>query len=298
MDESGISKDEPIVVVSGVVVHGDDQIVPLEEHLAELVEKHIPHPDRDGFVFEAKHIWSGGGYFKNKDAWTPELRFAILDDLAAIPSKLDIPVLYGYTDKLSAQAQHPSGSSWTARELAVNTHAVAFLECTLNVEDHMRLVWPDEISQLVAEDNTDARVAIKGSYALLRNPTSEMRKSELVPLQKIKGPVLFADKAESRPLQLADTCAFLIKRRLQKDDEKIQRFYSKLLPMMLPSRQQSRDFVPLRASLFDLGWATFSTPQTPFRSHQRQERERPAHAGSSLIRRNISFTSLSRSLPG
>jgi hypothetical protein len=49
----------------------------------------------------------------------------------------------------------------------------------------------------------------------------------------IKGPVLFADKAESRPLQMADTCAFLIKRRLQQDDEKIRRFYSKLLPMML-----------------------------------------------------------------
>ena len=52
LDEAGISKHEPYAVVAGVMVHGDTQVIPLEEHLNALIQKHIPEENRDGFVFQ------------------------------------------------------------------------------------------------------------------------------------------------------------------------------------------------------------------------------------------------------
>jgi hypothetical protein len=43
LDEGGISKREPWVVVAGVILHGDTQVVPLGDHLGMLV-KSISHP--------------------------------------------------------------------------------------------------------------------------------------------------------------------------------------------------------------------------------------------------------------
>ena len=61
MDEAGTSRREPFVVVAAVMIHADTQLIPVEECLEELVEKHIPEGDRDGFVFHATNIWSAVG---------------------------------------------------------------------------------------------------------------------------------------------------------------------------------------------------------------------------------------------
>ncbi len=45
IDEAGTSKYDPYAVVAGVVVHGDDELIPLEEHLEGLARKHIPPED-------------------------------------------------------------------------------------------------------------------------------------------------------------------------------------------------------------------------------------------------------------
>ena len=152
---------------------------------------------------------------------TPAL---ILDDLAAIPEKLEIPVVFGQMPRARVIEHHVGASQMSPHELSITTHAVAFLHCVLNVEELMRQNWPDEIAQLVSEDNSDARAAIKDSYALMRDPTDGVHRSSLLPLRKILGPVLFAEKTESRPLQLADTCAFFIRRRLARNAEKTRHF--------------------------------------------------------------------------
>jgi hypothetical protein len=104
LDEGGIAQHEPNVVVAGVYVHADDQLIPLETELEALVHKHIPEKDWDGFVFHAANIWSGSKFFKDRDAWPWERRAAILDDLANIPQKLEIPIIYSW---LSKDAQRP-----------------------------------------------------------------------------------------------------------------------------------------------------------------------------------------------
>jgi hypothetical protein len=60
-DEGGISRNEPFVVVAGIVVRADEKLVPLEQELQYLIERHIPTEHRRGFVFHATEIWSGTG---------------------------------------------------------------------------------------------------------------------------------------------------------------------------------------------------------------------------------------------
>jgi len=105
-------------------------------------------------------------------------------------------------------------ANWTARQKIISMHGMAFTGCTLRIEKHMREVWPNEIAQLVAEDNTDARAIIKRGHEVIRHPLW-LKQNNIglgtLSLQRIRGSVQFATKSETYPLQLADICAFLIR---------------------------------------------------------------------------------------
>jgi hypothetical protein len=119
----------------------------------------------------------------------------------------------------------------------VSCHAMCFASCVLRIEEFMRQIWPNEIAQIVAEDNAEARATIRGVTDLLRNPHrikwETHDRDDILPLQRVRGPVQFAGKSDSRPLQLADACAFLIRRRYFRHDDRSARFYRRLRPMML-----------------------------------------------------------------
>jgi hypothetical protein len=59
LDESGRSAPEKIIVVAGVVVHGDRSYRKVEEALRQLVADTIPTGDRDGFLFHATDLFHG-----------------------------------------------------------------------------------------------------------------------------------------------------------------------------------------------------------------------------------------------
>jgi hypothetical protein len=232
LDEAGISKREPWVVVAGIVVHGDTELIPLEEHLEELAIKHIPEADRGGFIFHMKEIWSGVKYYKDRNEWPIERRIEIMNDLAAIPSKFNLPIAIGPVEKAKAF----SGKEHVNVEAnSVTTHAVAFSLCTAIIEELMKRRWPDEIAQLVAEDNDQARALIREVHAFIRNPALVEERGlagENYPLQRIRGGVQFADKSESVALQVADTCAFFVRGQLSGHPE-IQQFFDQLRPMLV-----------------------------------------------------------------
>jgi Protein of unknown function (DUF3800) len=242
LDEGGIAQHEPYAVVAGMFVHGDEQVIPLENRLEELVQKHIPENDREGFVFHAADIWGGGKYFKDKDVWPWERRAEILDDLVAIPGQLEIPVVYSWITKAERrphieQELRAKGREPRPYDFEIAYHSIAFASCVLRIEQMMRDVWPDEIAQVIAEDNSDARKSIKGVLQILKSPArikaAGLTDVRMLPLQRIRGSVQFAEKSENRPLQLADTCAFIIRRRYYRHNERSARFYDKLKPWMM-----------------------------------------------------------------
>lgn len=234
-DEGGISRYEPFVVMAGVFVHGDDQLVPLEEALEELVRKHIPEENQRGFVFHATDIWSGTGkIFKDRDKWPLQKRLDILRDLAGLPKKLDIPIIYDAVER-SAIDLKKEGREPTAHEVSVGAHSIIFMSCILRIEEIMRLAWPREIAQIVAEDNDQVRALVQGSHEVFRDPSKaegRLVANKILPLKKIRGAVHFATKTESSPLQVADICAFLIRGHLAKHPQNAP-LYEIIKPMML-----------------------------------------------------------------
>src|SRR3954467_15958264 len=56
IDEGGTSAREPFLVVGAVMVGPDDVFLAVEDHLDELVRKHIPKKDWERFVFHATDI--------------------------------------------------------------------------------------------------------------------------------------------------------------------------------------------------------------------------------------------------
>jgi hypothetical protein len=236
LDEGGISRYEPFVVVAGVIVHGDEQLIPLERELANLVKKHIPKEHQPGFVFHATDIWSGTGkIFGDRDRWTLDRRLIILRDLARIPRKLDIPIVHESYEKAKFLEDRPKSSIPTAHEISVAAHAVAFASCTLRIEEYMRECFSSEVAQIVAEDNDQARKMIKNVHDGFRYPQrlEGIIRNTLLPLRHIRGSVHFADKNESAPLQIADLCAFIIRGYLSKKHPLNARLYRRIRPMMM-----------------------------------------------------------------
>lgn len=245
LDEGGISKHEPWVVVAGVIVHGDRQVIPLEEYLAELIEWHIPEEHREGFIFHAKDLWSGiGPIFKDREKWPLHKRLNILDDLVRIPRRLQIPIVF-YAFEKARIAFEGLEKEPSVHEVSVAMHGMAFTGCTLRTEQQMREIWPNEIAQLVAEDNDQARAIIKRSHEIIRNPLwlrqNNFEGFDVLPLKRIRGAVQFASKSESGPLQLADTYAFFIRGHLS-GHKMAYPFYRKLRKwmMILPRPDQTQ----------------------------------------------------------
>jgi len=205
------------VVVAGIFVHGDEQLIPLEEKLEALVQKHIPKENQRDFVFHATEIWSGTGkIFKDKERWPLHKRLSILRDLARLPRKLDIPVVYAAIERATMDFSEFENKPSTPHEKNVGAHSLAFAACTIHIEEMMRSIWSGEVAQIVAEDNNQVRRHLKGVNELFRNPDGKLYPNNFLPLRNIRGPVHFANKDESRPLQLADLCAFVIRGHLAK----------------------------------------------------------------------------------
>lgn len=252
LDESGISAKEPRAVVAGVIVEGDRQLIKLEEHIAALIAKHIPDENQEGFVFHTTEIWSGSGFFKDRERWPLSKRVGILHDLVRIPRRLEIPIIYYVTDKDQVRFDGDGADKMTVNDKTIAYHGMAFTGCTLRIEQHMREVWPNEIAQLVAEDNEQARTTIKRAHEIIRHPRwlkqNNFEGLDTLPLKRIRGAVHFANKSESGPLQLADVCAFFIRAHLSgKEDAtwfyRPLRRWMLLLPKQTPQWSGSGSFV-------------------------------------------------------
>ncbi len=235
LDEAGISnpEHEPFIVVAGVIIHADCQWKAIEAHIRSLVADFIPQSDQDGFVFHATELFSGGKYF-DRDVWPRCIRWQILDELVAIPRKFDLPISCGVQNRSVLAAQLTELS--LAHQTALG-HLVAFSHFVVWVERWMKAKSPAEVALLIAEDHPEVRQLIKDAQEVAKDPKKVavygLRNDfEDLPLTKIVDTVHFASKAHSIMLQLADACAFAIKRKaMKKSDSK--RFFEPLASQII-----------------------------------------------------------------
>lgn len=266
LDESGTSRREPLALVAGVVVHGDLQMVAVEEHLQRLVRKHIPETDWENFSFHATNIWSGTKYYKDDDAWPLKRRLAILHDLVEIPQKFDLPIVFRDCPR-DVPVTVPPDVVLDERGRDAIVHTVAFFQCVCLVEKNMRNIWPDEVALLIAEDRPAVKKTVREVQLWAQNKTLPRRldQREYLPLTHIRDTVHWAGKKESPLLQLADTCAFVIRGHLN-DRRYNQPLYSKLHPVMVTHPKSDAERKSSLPSLLCRRLASETAPWQSFRA--------------------------------
>lgn len=244
LDKSGRSRPEPIIVVGGVLVHGDRDYRRIEGALIHLAGDTIPEADRDGFVFHANHLLHAGGYFKNKEIWPKERRYPILRKLAGIVSAFRLPVVFGHLVKAPYRAE--VASVLTDRpprvreeDTDIGEHMSVVAQAEIAIELAMRYYPRDEICIVVCEDTDRVRRAVKDAHKLLRDPAriadTEFAEFSTLPLTKVVDTPHFAAKGDLPLLQLADLCAFLIMRRFGRH-EASQEFFEIIAPQIFCQR--------------------------------------------------------------
>ena len=236
LDESGISTGEPYLVVSGTIIHADKQWKAVEKYLHDMRDELTPPNLRKDCIFHATDLFHGTKKF-HRDRWPKERRFAILDELVSIPAKFDLPLICGFVRKCEFRERLRVHNLTLPRSLAVNAQAVAFTISALAANSWMEVKSErDEVALLIAEDNKEARAAMKSMINFNRDPANmhllDESSHRYLPLTRIVDTAHFAEKLDSSPLQIADVCAFSIMRRLRRGDD-CQRFYAPLEPNLV-----------------------------------------------------------------
>ena len=221
IDEAGISAKEPATVVVGVIVHADTQWR-IGERLMRQVLDTVPAKFRPGFVSHAKAIWGDPKY---RADWDYQARFTFLCRMMAIPITAGLTVSWAV---VSRDAIVP-GALYGWRKEQVQ-HAEAFQLCAATADKFVRdYCGADELATLVAEDSPDVRTLLRSAVAILRTrpeviPIENVIVSELegkgshqpieLKVQRIVDTVHYAAKRQAIFLQIADACAFAIRRHV------------------------------------------------------------------------------------
>jgi hypothetical protein len=233
LDESGLSRDEPYLVVAGIIIHADSQMGPVEDALQEIIDANIDEPHRDGFVLHASALFSGNKTELPPEIWDEAARVRILRQIFAIPGKLKLPVCIGSVDKKRFPWRGAPASA-TKHQIKVAMHAAAIAECVMNVEQWMR-GNTDEVAFLFAENNDEVRNAAKETQILMKSKDAaevlDVLDKKYLPLVRIKDGINFATKEESKALQLADACAWAYRKSLLRDIRALH-FYAALQPQI------------------------------------------------------------------
>jgi hypothetical protein len=218
LDESGISVNEPVTVVGGVIINADLQYMAVKQRIEELIKEYVPQNYRAGFSFHAKDLFHGSGFF-NKHKWPREHSRAALKALIEIPSQFQLPIVCGHLRK---RPQSELTKSQRRDEPSKN-QAMAFSLCALAAEKYMRqLADTSEVANLIAENNNETRRAVKEMSLILRGLRHGEVEGDIVsliiefangyfPIRRIVDTVYFANKEDAFLLQLADACALMIR---------------------------------------------------------------------------------------
>jgi len=205
-------------VVTGAIIDADKQWKRLEEYYRILAHDIFPHEELFNFVFHAKDIWHGSGPFDRK-RFSRRDRLTILKRLAQVPALFQIPIACAAIDRVaftqqesyierSRNSRHPQ----QAARLLV--HAYAFVRTVHAIDYWMQHhAASNEVAMLIAEDTAQVRSVFEMfhlAYTYKGDDIDEL----IVRAKSIVDNVHFAKKQTSILLQMADHCAFILRRRL------------------------------------------------------------------------------------
>ena len=219
MDESGIGniKSDPFLVVAGVVIHADTQWGMLANRLDQMLSNAVPPGAPKPRFLHAKDVFHGSGEFP-RDVWDQPRRNALLRNIGSLVHEHNIPIVWIGIDRKKFAREN---SSVPAAELLETIYLTATVGCFMQTElfmrqDHMSA----EVCSIVMEQNQELQKRIPEMVAFMRDPSKEATDAlpgweRIMPLTKLIDAPSCQAKTASSILQIADYCAFALKRLLQ-----------------------------------------------------------------------------------
>ncbi|MBV8800075.1 MAG: DUF3800 domain-containing protein [Alphaproteobacteria bacterium] len=223
LDEAGTGnpRDEPLLVVAGIIVNADKQWKAVQRRLRDLRDRFMPPEAPEWYSFHATELFSGGKYF-TRERYSRSERWAILDAILSVPAEFNLPVVHAYLERHLAPDQME------------RLYGRAFIECAASAEAHLRTLPADEVGMIILEDNHEVRSQVRfmQSAGQIENHLLHAHLRDKYWLTKIVGEPHFEGKGPSSLLQIADACAFAIKRKAMERPH-AERFVDPLYPQMI-----------------------------------------------------------------
>lgn len=225
IDESGISTNDRVLVIAGVVVDPKRQYVAVETAINELIEEFVPPAHKDNFAFHARDLFHGTGRTPfDRRTYPRERAREALRRLVSIPARFCLPVVFGFVDK---SVPDPVRAELLAklkpRQQIAGGAGTAFAFCAVAAESFMKKDAPaDELATLHAEQNSDTEKSIRFARKSLGGKTqvniarflSDKARSYL-PITKMINEISFHHKDDAFLLQLADATALILRYLLE-----------------------------------------------------------------------------------
>jgi hypothetical protein len=224
VDEAGTSAREPVTIVVGLVAHADEHMMLAEAAINEALGA-VPEEFRQDFVFHAAEIWSSPKY---RSRWSMADRLALLHSMMRLPRRLGIAISLGMVRRDSPSPQE--ALDHLRLDPVRYQHLMAFMYCIAAADRYIR-DYADlrEVATVVAEDVPNMRFYLRQVPKALRDHPIVLFPGMLTPtaaekaagyirqtgdfrVSRIRQAIHFANKQEEPLLQLADACAFGLRR--------------------------------------------------------------------------------------
>lgn len=227
-DEAGTSgsPNEDYRIVIGLIVHADQQLVELEAAVNEVMAS-IPSNLQGTFPYSAKRVWNDSAL----RSWRQADRIGFLNRMAALPRLLNIPIAFGKV-RSGAFAGLDHGLPVNAAQFE---HLMAFIWCMARADKFIREnAAPSEIATLVSEQSGKLDALIKiapkairtaGAWAPVQEWIREtieeqqlgyQKQDAVIAISRIRNTVHFVEKEDEKAIWVADTCAFAMRRWLER----------------------------------------------------------------------------------
>lgn len=218
VDEAGTSRPEPHSIYAGVLVKASKWRA-VEREMERVFDLHVPASVRRGFIFHGKEVFNGGRTV-DRSVWPLEDRLAFFTDFVSIPRRLNCPIAIGKQCR-NAEVPLPPNIDCTALEFQ---NVMTLLGCLREADKCVRYFSPPgQICVAVAEDNPPMRQLVTRAFLSLRHSSELLRlgpehtmngQSITFSGQSFVDMIHFAPKHGAPLLQLADACAFAMRRFL------------------------------------------------------------------------------------
>lgn len=222
VDEAGTSAKEAVTVVVGLIAGADEHVMTAEALVDEVLDT-VPLETKKNFVFHATEVF---GSIKYRDGWSLTERLEFLKQMMRIPFRTGMAICV---------SAHWRGGPHAEEILELMSpaqadHFFAFLNMVgvadRNIQKHAR---PREVATLVAEDIPEMRKFLKLVPEILSTgrirfrpeslrPTIKdeeagyMQQSGLMRVSRIRKSIHFVEKPDDPLVQVADACAFGLRR--------------------------------------------------------------------------------------